>query len=47
MEGFRGYTDCLPGAREKGALYGTGLWKKGDVNAGPFPLQAREMGRNV
>ena len=31
VEGFRGFTSCLGGAKEKGILYGLGVWKKGDI----------------
>jgi hypothetical protein len=28
---FRGFTCCLDGAEEKGVIYGTGAWNKGDI----------------
>ena len=28
IAGFRGYTACLPGAKEKNVFYGTGAWEK-------------------
>ena len=31
LEGFRGFTSCLSGAREKGVIYGTGAWNMGDI----------------
>ncbi len=27
LEGFRGFTSCLKGAKEQGVVYGTGVWK--------------------
>lgn len=48
VEGLRGFTeDCLPGAREKGILYGTGVWQKGEVNHSPAMREAYEMGKAV
>lgn len=48
VDTLRGFTlDCLPGAKEKGILYGTGLWQKGDVLGSKAMRQAREMGAQV
>ncbi len=47
IDGFRGFTDCLGGAVEKGVLYGCGAWKKGEIKASPVMQQAYEMGRSV
>ena len=48
VEGFRGFTEvCLPNARERGIIYGTGAWQKGDINNSPAMVQAYEMGRGV
>ena len=47
LEGFRGFTSCLGRAREKGVIYGTGAWNKGDIAASPAPAEAYEMGKNV
>ena len=47
LEGFRGFTDCLSGAREKGVIYGTGAWKKGDIKGSPAMAQAYEMGKTI
>lgn len=48
IEGLRGFTeDCLPGAVEKGILYGVGAWQKGDIEKTPVMAQAYGMGRNV
>jgi multimeric flavodoxin WrbA len=47
MEGFRGFTSCLPGAKEKGAIYGTGAWNMGDIEGSRAMKQAYEMGKAV
>lgn len=44
---FRGYADCVEGAVEKGVLYGTGVYQKGEVKASPAMQEAYEMGRTV
>ena len=31
LEGLRGFTFCLSGAKEKGVIYGTGAWNIGDI----------------
>jgi multimeric flavodoxin WrbA len=45
IEGFRGFTSCLPGAKEKGVVYGTGAWEMGDIQTSPAMKQAYEMGK--
>jgi multimeric flavodoxin WrbA len=45
LEGFRGFTSCLNGAKEKGIIYGTGAWKIGDVRGSEAMKQAYEMGK--
>jgi multimeric flavodoxin WrbA len=47
IEEFRGLLACLSGAKEKGVIFGVGVWQKGDVNATNYPQQAYEMGKNV
>lgn len=47
LEGFRGFTSCLTGSKEKGIIYGTGVLKKGDIKESPAMKQAYEMGKNV
>lgn len=48
IEGFRGFTlDCLKGAVEKGIIYGTGAWQKGEIRETPAMQQAYEMGKAV
>ena len=47
IEGFRGFTYCLEEVREKGIIYGTGAWKKGDIKGSQAMNQAYQMGKNV
>ncbi|MGB9928847.1 MAG: flavodoxin family protein [Methanosarcina sp.] len=47
IEGFRGFTSCLEGAKEKGIIYGTGVWQMGDIKGHPAINQAYEMGKNI
>lgn len=47
LEALRGFTeDCLEGAREKGVIYGTGAWQKGEVKDLPCWNEAFEAGKN-
>jgi len=45
IEGFRGFTSCLPGAKEKGIVYGAGAWEIGDILKSRAMKQAYEMGK--
>ena len=45
IEGFRGFTSCLPGAKEKGIVYGTGAWEIGAIESRPAMKEAYEMGK--
>ena len=47
FEGFRGFTSCLEGAKEKGIIYGTGAWNIGDIKETKAMEQAYEMGKTV
>jgi multimeric flavodoxin WrbA len=47
IEEFRGFTYCLEGANEKGIIYGTGAWEKGEIIGKPAMKLAFETGRNV
>ena len=47
IAGLRGYLRCLPGAKEKGILYGTGTWDKGDVYRHPSFEKAYAMGKTI
>lgn len=44
---MRGFLKCLPGAVEKGIVYGTGTWDKGDVYKHPSLNKAYEMGKEA
>lgn len=47
IEGFCGFTACLPGAKEKGIVYGAGAWEIGDILKSRAMQQAYEMGQKV
>jgi multimeric flavodoxin WrbA len=47
IEGFRGFTSCLPGAKEKGIVYGTGAFEVGDILGSRAMDQAYEMGKRL
>lgn len=47
IEGFRGFTDCLEGAKEMGIIYGVGVWKIGEIKDMPVMKEAYEMGKAV
>ncbi len=44
---FRGYADCVEGAKEMGVIYGTGVYEKGEIKDTPAMAEAYEMGKNV
>lgn len=43
---FGGFLDCLEGAKEKGAIYGTNAWNIGDIKGAPSMKEAFEMGKH-
>ena len=47
LEEFRGFIYCLENANEKGIIYGTGAWNKGEIIGTPAMQQAFKFGRNV
>ena len=47
IDSFRGFTDCLEGAQEKGVLLAPGVWKKGEVTGSAAMEEAFNMGRNA
>ncbi|HEY3269506.1 MAG TPA: flavodoxin family protein [Armatimonadota bacterium] len=47
LEGFRGFTSCLAGAKEIGVVYGTGAWSMGEIKGSPAMKQAYEMGKRA
>ncbi len=44
---FRGYADCIAGAREMGVIYGTGVYEKGEVKNTAALEEAYRMGKSV
>ncbi len=44
---FRGYADCVEGAKEMGVIYGTGVYEKGEIKNTPAMSEAYGMGKNV
>lgn len=47
IECFRGYADCVEGAVEKGVIYATGVYQKGEILDTPYMKQAYEMGLSI
>ena len=44
---FRGYADCVNGAKERGVIYGTGVYEKGEIKDSPAVRQAYNAGLSV
>ena len=44
---FRGYADCVSGAVEKGVIYGTGVYRKGEISKSRALSDAYAAGANV
>lgn len=44
---FRGYADCVNGAKEMGVIYGTGVYEKGEITNKKEMTEAYKMGKNV
>lgn len=47
VESLRGFTACLDGAKERGIVYGSGVWHAGDIQQSPALGQAYDLGKNV
>jgi multimeric flavodoxin WrbA len=47
IEGFRGFTSCLNGAREKGTVLGVGAWEIGAIRKTKAMDEAFKMGRSA
>jgi multimeric flavodoxin WrbA len=47
LEEFRGFTYCLDDAKEKGVIYGTGAWNKGEIKGKPAMEEAYQLGMSV
>lgn len=44
---FRGYAECVEGAKEMGIVYGMGVYEKGEIKDTKAINEAYEMGKNV
>lgn len=44
---FRGYADCVEGAKEMGVIYGMGAYEIGEIKSTPAFAEAYEMGKSV
>ncbi len=44
---FRGYADCIEGAKEMGVIYGMGVYEKGEIKNHPAMLEAYNTGRSI
>ena len=44
---FRGYADCVEGAKEMGIIYGLGVYAPGEIKDTPIMKEAYEMGLSV
>ena len=47
MDGLKGLTDCVPGAKVKGRIYGANAWQRGEIEGNPALKEAYEMGRKA
>ena len=47
IDGLRGYIECLPGAVEKGVIYGAGAWQLGDIQGNPAMQEAYRIGNGI
>ena len=47
LEEFRGFTYCLDNPEEKGIIYGTGAWNKGEIKGKPAMEEAFKAGISV
>ncbi|MGA2821961.1 MAG: flavodoxin family protein [Bacteroidales bacterium] len=47
IEEFKGFTTCLNNPKEKGIIYGTGAWEKGEIKGKKAMNEAFEMGKAV
>ena len=44
---FRGFADCVEGAIEKGVVYGTGVYRPGEIKSSPAFTEAYNLGKMV
>lgn len=46
-DALRGFTDCLPGAKVRGIIYGAGVYQKGEVTGTKAEKEAYKAGRSI
>jgi len=44
---FRGYAECVEGAKEMGIIYGMGAYEKGEIRNSKAMTEAYEMGKQI
>ncbi len=47
IEEFRGFTSCLNNPKEKGIIFGTGVWKIGEIKNMPVMKEAYQSGLSI
>ena len=47
MDALEGFTDCLPGAKVKDRIYGSGVYQKGEVRSSQAMAKAYQDGRTL
>ena len=47
MDALRGFTDCLPGAKVRGVIYGEGVYQKGEVTSTKAFRDAYKTGKLI
>lgn len=47
MACFRGYAECVEGAKEMGIIYGMGVYEKGEIRNSKAMTEAYEMGKQI
>lgn len=47
LECFRGFARCLQGSKERGVIYGKGVYEPGTIKSMPVMHEAYEMGKHV
>ena len=47
IESLRGFTDCLPGSRVRGIIYGAGVYLKGEVLKTTTMQEAFNAGKSI
>lgn len=47
IECMRGFASCLEGSKEKGVIYGTGVYEPGVIEATPIVKEAYNMGKSI